>query len=388
MAIREIRAGEPGAARALSEVAVVEAAADQLFAEVMDISRWAPPAPGETRVRDPGVLLVAEGGPAEGGEPTVVGFVHALELEGAPGHWHLEQLAVHPDHLRRAIGTDLLDAAEAHARQRGGRVMTVLTYRDVPWNAPYYARSGYEVVDPAPSFMDGVVASEDPAVVASGPRVAMVKPLVEPVVPRVSVSVIPLRDGSDGLEVFVQHRATTMDFAAGAVVFPGGRVDEVDQATPVPVGEADVLAWARTPVARAEDPARELGVLLAAAVRELAEETGVDVEPARLLPWDSWVTPAGSPRRFDVSFFVLPVREDLGLANTTSEARHAGWEPVARLLEDRAAGRLTMLTPTRVILEELAALDARGGLEVVVARRPVIVPGRRDGARVRPSREE
>ncbi|CAM4119988.1 hypothetical protein [Janibacter anophelis] len=52
---------------------------------------------------------------------------------------------------------------------------------------------------------------------------------MSPVVPRPAVSVIPLRDGPDGLEAFVQHRATTMDFAAGVVVFPGGRCDPSDE---------------------------------------------------------------------------------------------------------------------------------------------------------------
>ncbi len=46
--------------------------------------------------------------------------------------------------------------------------------------------------------------------------------------PRLAASVILLRDAPDGLEAFVQHRVDTMDFAAGMVVFPGGRVDSAD----------------------------------------------------------------------------------------------------------------------------------------------------------------
>lgn len=374
-----VREVGPEETEVLAAVTEVEAAADGLFAEVLDTSGWGPPAPAAQRLGEPGLLLVAEG---EGG--AVVGFVHAREVDARAGHWHLEQLSVHPDHQRRAIGTDLLDAAEDLARARGGRVMTLLTYREVPWNAPYYVMSGYEVVDPPPSFVAGLVAAEDPEVVAAGPRVAMVKLLAEPVAPRLSVSVIPLRDGPEGLEVFVQHRATTMDFAAGAVVFPGGRVDEVDRTVPVEVTEDQAAAWAGTTLGAAADPVREVGVVLAAAVRELAEETGAEVDPSALVPWDSWVTPAGAPKRFDVSFLVLPVTDDLGLANTTTEARVAGWEPVAELLADLAAGRVTMLTPTRVILTELAAL---GDLATVLALRPAIVPGRRDGATVRPSRD-
>ena len=46
-----------------------------------------------------------------------------------------------------------------------------------------------------------------------------------------AVSVLMIRDGATGLEVFVQHRVSTMDFAAGVVVFPGGRVDPIDEQT-------------------------------------------------------------------------------------------------------------------------------------------------------------
>lgn len=46
--------------------------------------------------------------------------------------------------------------------------------------------------------------------------------------PRLAVSVVMLRDSPRGIEVFVQHRASTMDFAAGVIAFPGGRVDDVD----------------------------------------------------------------------------------------------------------------------------------------------------------------
>ena len=64
---------------------------------------------------------------------------------------------------------------------------------------------------------------------AGGPRIIMSVPLATTTVaPRPAVSVIPLRDGPGGVEVFVQHRQSTMDFAAGAVVFPGGRCDPGD----------------------------------------------------------------------------------------------------------------------------------------------------------------
>ena len=54
------------------------------------------------------------------------------------------------------------------------------------------------------------------------PRPELTHPYVQL---RQAASVIMVREAANTLEVYVQHRATTMDFAAGAVVFPGGRTD-------------------------------------------------------------------------------------------------------------------------------------------------------------------
>lgn len=314
----------------------------------------------------------------EAHDGSVVGLVHARPHGSV---WHLEQLVVHPGSRGKGIGGDLLDAIEAHARDAGALAISLRTYRDVPWNAPWFLRRGYEVMEPPPSSMDDIVAAEAAAGLLDGPpRVAMLRQLVEPVTPRVAVSVVPLRDGPGGLEVFVQHRAATMDFAAGAVVFPGGRVDPADRAAKgdAAAHEEAATAWSQTSVTDGD----VLAALRAAAVRELAEETGLRVDPARLLPWDSWVTPAASPKRFDVSFFVL-ADDDEVLANTTTEAVRAGWEPVAEVLRQWEAGDLYLMTPTRVILAEVLRL---GTVAEVVAYEPVIEPGRRDGAAIRPRR--
>lgn len=197
-----------------------------------------------------------------------------------------------------------------------------------------------------------------------------------PVEPRPAVSVIPLRDGPDGVEVFVQHRQSTMDFAAGAVVFPGGRCDPGDVAAgaaiPLPpdVLEEHVRRWSRwSPAPR--DPREHARTLLATGLRELEEETGLVAAPAALHPWDRWITPEIVPRRFDVAFYVLAVPHAAPSqpAHRTSEATRSGWEPASRLLTDLTSGRLTMLTPTRVIVQELVDLSR---LDVVMSRRPVI----------------
>ena len=81
------------------------------------------------------------------------------------------------------------------------------------------------------------------------------------------------------------------------------------------------------------------------------------------------MTPIGSARRFDVAFFVLPVGSGEVLGHTTSEASHSQWLPVAELAARTQRGALSMVAPTRTIVDELCAL---GGLDAVLRLRPRI----------------
>lgn len=104
------------------------------------------PAPSGNERDQVGTLLVALVATDEGSE--VVGFAHVLPYDA---HAHLEQLSVLPAHGRRGIGAALVRAAMEEARWAGHEVMSLTTYRDVPWNAPFYARLGFaEVTDPEP----------------------------------------------------------------------------------------------------------------------------------------------------------------------------------------------------------------------------------------------
>ena len=82
-------------------------------------------------------LLVAE----DEGWP--VAFVM---FRGAEGCAYVEQLDVLPSHERRGIGAALLDAVAEAARERGWAALTLSTFRDVPFNAPYYRRLGFAEV--------------------------------------------------------------------------------------------------------------------------------------------------------------------------------------------------------------------------------------------------
>ncbi|MEU6122607.1 GNAT family N-acetyltransferase [Streptomyces sp. NPDC047123] len=57
--------------------------------------------------------------------------------------FHIEQVSVHPRAARRGVGRALIEHAADRARAEGARALTLTTFTDVPWNAPYYARLGF-----------------------------------------------------------------------------------------------------------------------------------------------------------------------------------------------------------------------------------------------------
>jgi len=73
-----------------------------------------------------------------------VGFAHA-ELLG-PHEVHLKEIDVHPDHGRRGLGTRLVVTVCEWATRCGYPEVTLTTFRDVPWNMPFYAGLGFEAV--------------------------------------------------------------------------------------------------------------------------------------------------------------------------------------------------------------------------------------------------
>jgi GNAT superfamily N-acetyltransferase len=75
-----------------------------------------------------------------------VGFAHIEVL--APGIAHLEEVDVHPEHGRRGLGKRLVLAACQWAATNGYSWVTLTTFRDAPWNMPFYARLGFQEIPP------------------------------------------------------------------------------------------------------------------------------------------------------------------------------------------------------------------------------------------------
>jgi ribosomal protein S18 acetylase RimI-like enzyme len=59
------------------------------------------------------------------------------------GTMHIEQVSVHPDCARRGVGRSLLEHAAGRASAAGQPALTLTTFSEVPWNAPYYERCGF-----------------------------------------------------------------------------------------------------------------------------------------------------------------------------------------------------------------------------------------------------
>lgn len=156
--------------RELSALQDVERAAGRLFAEIgMASVAEDEPLPLEAleRYRQAGLAWVAVD---EGDAP--VAYLVAEPVDGA---LHVEQVTVHPDHARRGLGRALLDHLERHAAAEGVTALTLTTFAEVPWNAPYYARLGF-VPLPEEEWGPGlrtIRAEETARGLDIGPRLAM-----------------------------------------------------------------------------------------------------------------------------------------------------------------------------------------------------------------------
>lgn len=165
----------PGAERDLEALPPIERAAAQLFNDY----GWA----GEPILED-ATTVEEHRGYLDAGRSWVVvdeddkpvGFAVLSEVGG---HAHLAEIDVHPDHGRRGIGRALVEHVCAWARDAGYPAISLTTERDIPWNAPFYARLGFVLLAPD-DLTDGlraVLAEEAEWVPDQAIRVAMVREL-------------------------------------------------------------------------------------------------------------------------------------------------------------------------------------------------------------------
>lgn len=216
---------------------------------------------------------------------------------------------------------------------------------------------------------------------------------------RPSSTVLMVRDGSVGLEVFMVKRNHAIDFASGAMVFPGGKLAEGDS-DPVLMGRharPGDFAPALTPFAfgAIREAFEESGLLLARAkgeghllpasrvekldhwreplnrgektLRDMAEAEGIDYALDTLVPFAHWITPEVMPKRFDTWFFLAPAPSDQIGVHDGSESVESEWVGAQAALDDWEAKTRTIVFATRMQLLKLAR--ARDVAEAVAQTR-------------------
>ena len=154
---------------------------------------------------------------------------------------------------------------------------------------------------------------------------------MEPAVPRPAATVILLRRGGKhaerGLQVLLVQRNPEARFMPGVWVFPGGAVDPED-------GDGEAAHRA-------------------AAVRELAEEAGIELAAEELVAYSRWITPKVVPIRFDTRFYLALAPAHSPPKPDGSETVDADWFGPQDALERHRAGELPLVFPTIKHLESL-----------------------------------
>ena len=170
-------------------------------------------------------------------------------------------------------------------------------------------------------------------------------------------------------ELLMVERSGRMAFAAGALVFPGGRIDDADRALgnaaaidPAAVAAIrETIEEAAVPVGIAPTPDGHVARLLQqslVAERSLAEllvEHGLSLDPEALLPFARWVPKFHAVRRFDTLFLVArcPAGEWEPRV-IESECAGAAWLSAEEVRERDRAGEARLIFPTRRNLERIA----------------------------------
>jgi len=236
----------------------------------------------------------------------------------------------------------------------------------------------------------------------------------KPVTPLPAATVLLLRDSANGIEVFMVRRTTKMDFAAGALVFPGGKVDPPDRNPALRArcaGADDVDDFMLSlRVAAVRETFEECGVLLARArgeadfvpaervaelearyrdaltrdeigIDEVAETEDLELATDVLVYAAHWITPKIRPKRFDTHFFLAPAPADHVAMHDGSESLDSLWETPRQVFTDFKGGIHLVMFPTYCNLWKLnRSRSVAEALERARGERVVTILGQHEKA--------
>lgn len=230
--------------------------------------------------------------------------------------------------------------------------------------------------------------------------------------PRPATTVLLLRpsqpgDAASPLEVFMVVRHHQIDSFSGALVFPGGKLEEADGAPSLRArcGGADKIddAELKFRVAGVREAFEECGVLLArkrgqraligaadlkgieerwrvklakdeASIVDMVEAEDLEIATELMTPYAHWITPTFVPKRFDTWFFLAEAPEDQVALHDGSESTDSVWIGAQEAIEEAKAGKRTLVHATQKNLELLAeGKTVAGAISAASARKIVTV---------------
>lgn len=219
-----------------------------------------------------------------------------------------------------------------------------------------------------------------------------------PVAAVAAATIMLLRDDRGPLEVFMVQRHHQIDFATGALVFPGGKTDASDRDPALRGHCAGAASLDDTQLALRVSAVRETfeecGVLVAREaggqtllpesrvrpletahradlvggsyhMRDLVEQHRLELATDVLVPFAHWITPDFMPKRFDTWFYLVPAPEDQVAAHDGEESVDSVWVRPADAIAEAKAGRRTIIFPT---LNNLMKLARSSSVEEAIAR--------------------
>jgi 8-oxo-dGTP pyrophosphatase MutT (NUDIX family) len=202
-----------------------------------------------------------------------------------------------------------------------------------------------------------------------------------------AATLIVVREAADGPpQLLMVERAEGMAFAAGALVFPGGRIDEADRqlgerlgADPAAVAAIrETIEETAIPVGLTSPPRPEHCLEIQAALAagadfaHVLEQAGVTLDPGALTAFARWVPKFHAVRRFDTLFFIA--RSPPGESQPSviaGECSGASWLAASEVLERDRRGDARLIFPTRRNLERLAQFSSFDGIRADALAHPI-----------------
>jgi 8-oxo-dGTP pyrophosphatase MutT (NUDIX family) len=231
-------------------------------------------------------------------------------------------------------------------------------------------------------------------------------PRKEPAAVRPASTILLLRDGAAGMEVFMVVRHHQIDFASGALVFPGGSIDADDAVVArdtALVGSSHGLDEAAVAfrVGAVRETFEECGILLAreagskqlvtaaraseieAAHRvalnkgerkfsEILVSSGIVPALDQLVPFAHWITPVGMPKRFDTQFYLAVAPADQLGAHDGSESVDSVWVRPNEAVEGAKTGKFKLVFATERNLIKLGRHDTTAASLDAARKEPVV----------------